>query len=83
MILAEKLGGVHPVVYALLPDKTEATYTRFFAQLNRIQNGLNPQCVSCDFELAVINYVRNTYPNAEIHGCFYHLTRNMKKKVIF
>ena len=34
---------------------------------------LAPQTIHVDFELAVINSVRNTFPNVTVVGCFYHL----------
>lgn len=35
VILAEFLGGVHPAVYALLPNKKEQTYVQLFSMINQ------------------------------------------------
>jgi len=55
IILAEALNGVHPLIYALLPNKQEKTYDKLFDMLKLLKPGLNPRSVSCDFELSVIN----------------------------
>jgi len=81
VILAEALNGVHPLIYALLPNKQEKTYDKLFDMLNLLKPGLNPRSVSCDFELSVINTIKKKYPDAEIHGCLYHLTKNFHKKM--
>ncbi|XP_050065958.1 uncharacterized protein LOC126555038 [Aphis gossypii] len=44
--------------------------------LNLLKPGFNPKSVSCDFELSVINTIKKKYPDADIHGCLYHLTNN-------
>ena len=46
-------GTTIPCVYALLPDKTQATYTRMLRELNNIPGtNFQPQTVLIDFELA-------------------------------
>jgi len=35
--LAEFLGGVHPAVYALLPNKKEQTYVKLFSIIGPFQ----------------------------------------------
>ena len=40
VILAEKYGGVHTLFYALLPNKSEATYTRMFALIKKLTAAL-------------------------------------------
>lgn len=81
VILAEYLNGVHPIIYALLPDKYTKTYEKLFQMLINLCPGLNPTSISLDFELAVINAVKKHFPNIIIYGCFFHLTKNFKKKI--
>ncbi|KAB0803825.1 hypothetical protein PPYR_00795, partial [Photinus pyralis] len=50
--------------YALLPNKTESTYTRLFENLKRLKPGLQPTSVLVDFERAAINAVRGKFPEA-------------------
>ena len=42
LVLAEEHGGVHPVVYGLLPDMSRVTYNRFFDMLLNLRPNLNP-----------------------------------------
>ena len=50
VILAKKHGGVHPILYALLPNKRRSTYVRMFLMLHDKIRGLNPRAIMCDFE---------------------------------
>ncbi|KAG8238223.1 hypothetical protein J437_LFUL017252 [Ladona fulva] len=79
VILGEKHGGVHPMVYALLPSKSRATYGKLFDIIKDLQQGLQPATISCDFEIAAFRSMREHFPHARIQGCFFHLTHNMKK----
>ena len=82
VVLAEQFGGVHPCVYGLLPDKREATYDRFFEALrNLAPMQFEPTIINTDFEIGALNALRRTFPDAQLHGCFYHLTKNMKKQL--
>ena len=73
---AEVDGTVFPLVFALLPNKTEATTRRFFSILmsaeNDRQSVLTPESWMIDFETAARSAVKETFPNATIRGCFFH-----------
>ena len=40
---------------------------------------LNPNSVSCDYELAAFQSVSARFPNTSIDGCFFHFVKNFKK----
>ncbi|XP_068229462.1 uncharacterized protein [Palaemon carinicauda] len=80
-ILAEKLGGVHPICYQQLPNKEYATYVRMFEMLMSLVPNLAPHYVHCDFEQAVINTVRKCFPESTIKGCFFHLVQSMQRHI--
>jgi len=42
VLLAEEHGGVHPVIYGLLPNKTAMSYQLFFDMLKGLRANLNP-----------------------------------------
>ena len=42
---------------------------------------LNPRAISMDFEKGAMNAFAAYFPEAELHGCFFHLVQNVKKKV--
>lgn len=75
------LHNVFPCIYALLPNKTQATYTRLFQELSNVTNGASPSSLLIDFEKAAQNAFEAVHPNADVSGCFFHLCKNIWKKV--
>ncbi len=80
-ILAERFGGVHPAIYALLPNKQRATYSRLFEMLLQIRPNLRPTAITSDLELAIVQAATEAFQGVQINGCLFHLSRNMKKKI--
>ena len=69
-----KNGKNLPLVYALVVNKQQETYTKLFEILKgKVIN--DPLSVSCDFELGLINSIEEIFPDSEIHGCFFHLKK--------
>ncbi|KAK3086401.1 hypothetical protein FSP39_017917 [Pinctada imbricata] len=83
-IHAEVAGEMYHLVYALLPGKTQAIYTRLFQLLRStcLSNNivLRPQTMFLDFEIAAHNAARATFPGIQIRGCFFHYTQCIWKK---
>lgn len=73
-------GSVIPCIYALLPNKTEETYRRFWAGIEQHLH-LQPHSVMSDFELASVNAMRNAFPDAVISGCFFHIGQSLWRHV--
>jgi len=69
------------VMYALLPNKRQETYDRLFGLIKTIWPLFNPTSISLDFEMAVINSVRQVFPRAELHGCLFHLTKSIRRQL--
>lgn len=78
---AQRNGSIFPCIFALLPNKTEVTYRRFFEQIFNLLNHNNLQDILVDFERACINAVAQLDPNIDIKGCFYHLSSNVWKHI--
>ena len=75
-------GTSIPCVYALLPDKTQATYTRMLRELTNIPGtNFQPQTVLIDFELAEKNALEAVFPGVTVKGCFFHFSQNIWRKV--
>ena len=71
-----------PCIYALLLDKSEDTYRRFFEEVrNTLDLEHSPQDIMTDFEIAAINAVAATFEGTEIKGCFFHLCSNLWKRI--
>lgn len=81
VVMAERGGFVFPLLYALLPNKTEETYCKMFQAMRIFWPDLNPTSISTDFELAALNAIKLVFPQAELYGCLFHLAKNMKKKL--
>lgn len=73
--------AVIPCLFVLLPNKMEETYRRLFNQVAVLQPLLHPQTISMDFEKAAINAASDCFPNVTVHGCFFHLSQNVYRKV--
>ena len=55
-----KDGHLLPSLFVLLPNKTEATYTRMWEQVKLLFPQAEPAEMLMDFELAAINSFHNT-----------------------
>ena len=77
-------GQLFPLVFALLPNKTQRTYTIFFTLLKDTiaerDFVLNPETVMLDFEVAARNAVTEVFPMSTLLGCFFHFTQCIWKK---
>jgi hypothetical protein len=48
-------GSLQPMVWALLPNKEQATYDRLFRAISQLRPNFDPHAVMSDFELAATN----------------------------
>lgn len=78
MVFAEIPSGLLlPCVFAILPDKTSASYQRMWGAVyeelaGADQSSCSPASISMDFEIAPANEFKTYFPEAEISGCFFH-----------
>ena len=49
--------------------------------LNFLTGGVVPNSINVNFEIGAINAVRGEYPNSNVYGCLFHLSKNVYKKV--
>ena len=71
-----KEDNFYTVGYGILPDKTTENYIEFLDNIKTFvfehrENKRNTQqwylkSIHCDFELAIINSIRQVFPNSEI-----------------
>ena len=67
-----------PCVYALLPDKSKATYLILFNKLKEL-NMSGPRVAHMDYEIAVFSSMKKTFPQTRLVGCDTHWKRNLRK----
>jgi len=81
---AEVHGAMYPLVFGLLPGKSERIYERFFELVKdvcqRHQITLSPKTFSTDFETAARNAVQRSFPGISLKGCFFHYTQCIWRK---
>ena len=74
-----------PCIFALLPNKTEATYGRLLENVKRLalERGinLNPREIMSDFELGFINACKRQFPTTQSRGCFFHFSQCLWRKI--
>lgn len=70
-----------PLVYALLPNKTQETYERLFEALKQLEPRLQPTTVMIDFEIAAKQAIASVFPQASIVGCYFHLGQSLWRRV--
>ena len=64
-----------PLVFGLLPDKTEETYIKFLQEIKNIEPSCAPLSVTIDFERAMMNACSKEFLNTELNGCFFHFSQ--------
>jgi len=68
------------VAYFLLPNKEKNTYNRML-QILQGKCALGATSFQVDFEQSAIAAVKQVFPAARVHGCFFHFTQCVWKKV--
>uniref|UniRef100_A0A914I6Q8 MULE transposase domain-containing protein n=2 Tax=Globodera rostochiensis TaxID=31243 RepID=A0A914I6Q8_GLORO len=71
-----------PVVYGLLPNKTFATYTRFFEAIRAaVAYDWFPLRIMSDFEAGAVNAAGNVFPNSTRTGCLFHFGQSVWRRI--
>ena len=80
---AQNNGRILPCIFGLLPNKFQAPSTEFFVQVRNlaILHGDGPNAILFDFERAAINAASEEFPQADMKGCFFHLSSNLWKHI--
>lgn len=68
---------MHPVLHALLPDKQGTTCEPLFASITR----LVMRSVHCDYAVALMNAIKEGFPEAARKGYCFHLVQTMRKRL--
>ncbi|KAF9411155.1 hypothetical protein HW555_010017 [Spodoptera exigua] len=76
----QEYANVVPVLYALLPDKTRATYEILFQMIKSQVKEWQPTEISMDFEVTAILAIKDLFPEVKILGCYFHFNRCLWRK---
>jgi hypothetical protein len=75
-------SGISPAaIYCLLPNKTGDTYRHILQELHRLIPLAAPRTILLDFERAAMNAFQQSYPDARIAGCYFHLCQSVIRRV--
>lgn len=75
----EEMTNIVPLIYALLPNKTQETYVRLYLLIKEHFN-IEFHKMKCDYELAQVNALQKVFPNIDISGCYYHYNKAIWKQ---
>ena len=82
--MVKNRGYWTPVVWGLLPDKSETSYKCFLLlvkkKMEELKLELNVKSVICDFELNIIKSVDDML-GVPIHGCYFHFKKCFMRRV--
>ena len=70
-----------PLVYVLMPNRTQASYVRVLTALKNLKPTLAPTTIMSDFEQASINAFHAEFPAARQRGCFFHFSQCLWKHI--
>lgn len=67
----------------MLPNKSEFTYSKFFDMLNNNSDlAINQtERIIIDYEIAVINSIRNKFSESILNGCYFHLCQSFWRNI--
>ena len=70
-----------PCVFSLFPSKSQKIYEELFKIIKLNSNEEDPQHIMVDFECAEISAARSVFTTTEIHGCFFHLSQSILRRL--
>lgn len=68
-----------PLVYGLLPKKTEAVYRKFFQEVRKHIEHPKVEIIVTDFELAAIHASSLLFPKSINRGCYFHYRQCIRR----
>ena len=89
--LFEQLYTIHglqenvavPLIYALLPNKTEETCLTLLREIKKLlpATAAQPKTIMTDFEVAMINAIQIEFQQTVNRGCFFHFSQCIFRRI--
>lgn len=73
-------GRIFPICYILLNGKTEEIYKSAFKKFVEVCK-VDFKYLISDYEIGLINALKNVFPNAKNSGCSFHFTQAIWRKI--
>lgn len=67
--------NIAPAIYGLLPNKKQESYEVFFNLIKSQIPEFNPEYITTDFELGMMNAIEKIHPNSVSRGCLFHFSQ--------
>ncbi|KAF1743838.1 hypothetical protein MXB_5048 [Myxobolus squamalis] len=80
-IITKRNKFVFTILYALLPNKNTNTCIRLFEYIKTFWPNFSLTNISMDFKQAAICAIFTIFPNENVNKCFFHLRKNMTRKL--
>lgn len=81
IILGRRFDSFVPLIYVLSTRKDAQTYSTIFRKLVEVKPTLDPKHIMVDFERAAMQEISAVFPEAEVHGCFFHFSQCIWRKI--
>ncbi|MEL6741420.1 MAG: hypothetical protein AAFP26_12255, partial [Planctomycetota bacterium] len=81
VLMGDKLGVVVPVLYILLPDDSHARLVSMFAMVREHLPNFSPRVVACGYNATEMAAVKESFPDADVTACFFHLAHKFHIKL--
>lgn len=77
---------VLPFAFCMLRSKETALYREMFRQIRLHITRITGYCfqpsrILCDFEMSLISAIQTEFPQASLHGCYFHYCQSIWRKV--
>ncbi|XP_065683470.1 uncharacterized protein LOC136096235 [Hydra vulgaris] len=80
-ILTEVRGIVLPIVHILMSGKKLGLYKAALEKVKELENDFSPIISMVDYEAAILNALKSSFPNIRITGCRFHFGQSILKKI--
>lgn len=82
MIHIEVQNDVIPFIYVLMSGKATRLYEEVFKFIENKIFTLKPSKFMTDFEAGLRKALNNIYPDATLHGCWYHFVAAVRRRIL-
>lgn len=72
---------VFPAFYVLMSGKSAELYTDVFNHIEKNIFSMKPARFMTDFESGLRKAIKTCYPDAALHGCWYHYSAAIRRKM--
>ncbi|KAG0436613.1 hypothetical protein DMUE_4133, partial [Dictyocoela muelleri] len=81
IIYAKIFDKYFPLIFAILPNKTEDIYSKLFKRIADLIDKRGPQYIIMDFEVAPMKAFNIVFKNTKIFNCFFHFSQNLWRQI--